>query len=218
MAHPVLETYSEGTGSSGSSQTLSLPTGVASGDFLVMVLSNDVPGSISSISGWTQASLDAASAYMEGAIYTKVAGSSESDPIVNYSPNSKSAYKIFRISASNNAVIESAAVETGSGSNTVNFNSISPSADALLLKVGCWDQTVSVSAGPTTGTIVGSTQTSSSSITAYQQNVSLGATAADSLDLSGNVRNVGYVIAIEEGAGGGGSASLLLSNSNQGGF
>lgn len=210
MAFPVLESFTEGVGSSDTTaQTIPLPSGITSGDYLLMVLAVDDPGLLTGVDqGWSQDGFDVAGAFFDGYICSKVAGASEVNPIVSYSSATRATYKVFRISGSNNSVLETSVIKLGSGDADVDFNSLSPTADALLLKVPLWNATTTISSGPTTGTAVGTDIRSSASIHAYQQNVSSGATTADNITLSSGQRSCGYAIAIEEA-----SASLEIDSS-----
>jgi hypothetical protein len=141
----VRESHARTTGT-GSTLTLTRPTGVASGDILIATLLASTAGghSLSAASGWTLVSQQFIFSFFSSTVWIRVADGTEPStwtPALGGSPGTTAwQTTVDRFSGVDNAApinVQNSASQTSSNASTVAASLTTTVADCLLLFVGC---------------------------------------------------------------------------------
>jgi hypothetical protein len=206
MAFPTIQTQSSGGDTAGTSHTVTLPSGIQTGDYLLIVFTSAGNGAATIPAGWTSAWNDTDFNAVRHVGCWRVADGSEGSSVSFTTANSVvSSYVAYRISDADTATAPAVGGKTlvsGSSANPSSLTSGFGAVDTLWIALVQWNAAQTVSSYPTnySGGTTGSSSTGNVRTGVAYRQLNASSEDAGAFTMSGSITGVTRTIAIKPAA------------------
>ena len=212
MAFPVVETTNTSQESSAvTTHTVSLPSGIVSGNLLLLFIDTNTATTVTGPSGWTELWAQSSGPYLRRGYYRQADGTEGTTVTFSTSVASQSVHISYRISGAENPstqVPEAAVLGAGGSGTTIDPPSLTPTGGAkdYLWIAGASHNSASsgaVNAAPTNySSLLTSTVATLVGNGTAQRNLNAASENPDTVGISASVgRRLGFTVAVHPAAG-----------------